>query len=258
MDLLVAYNQDPAGYNMAQHLSKNMTLHDGVYHGRYYDLVFIDSPAISADWLGSKYNYAAYIFLSRHAAESGVLALTCHNTGNFTTAKFGGNDRQVSIPYSSLQKIYLQTLYQNRERFPDFDITLEATHHGPTALEQPSIFIELGTTIKQWNDISLCNDVADIIHQTLQLSKPEYPTAICFGGTHYPSKFTDEIIHGKYALGTIAPKHVLGDIDETMFDHILQQNPTATAALLDWSGLGPHKQQILNMLEGTNLDVIRL
>ena len=258
MDLLIAYSQDPAGRNMAQYLSKNMTLRDGIYRSRYYDLIFIDSPAISADWLESKYSYDAYIFLSRHAAESGVLALTCHNTGNFATAKFGGNDRQVSIPYSSLQKIYLQTLYQNRELFPDFEITLEATHHGPTALEKPSIFIELGTTIKQWNDTLLCNSVANIIHQTLQLSRPKYPIAICFGGTHYPSKFTNEIIHGKYALGTIAPKHVLGDIDETMFNHILNQNPTATAALLDWRGLGPHKQQILNMLKDTNLNVILL
>ncbi len=258
MDLLVAYDQDPAGYNMAQHLSNNMTSLDGIYRGRYYDLVIIDSPTISADWIESKYNYDAYVFLSKHAAESGVLALTCHSTGNFATAKFGGHDRQVSVTYSSLQKQYLQNLSCNSESFPDFEITLEATHHGPTALERPSIFIELGTTPKQWNDTSLCSKVAELVHATMQMPRSKYPTAICFGGTHYPSKFTDEIIHGNYALGTIAPKHVLGDIDQTMFDHILSKNPDASVALLDWKGLGEHKQHILDMLESTKLDVIRL
>jgi len=47
------------------------------------------------------------IFLSKHSAESGVLALTCHCTGNFSEAKFGGKERQVAIPRD---KSYKDTL----------------------------------------------------------------------------------------------------------------------------------------------------
>ena len=129
MELLIAYQEDPAGYNMAKFLSKDMELDDnGIFHGRYYDLVIISTPAISADWLEEKYDYDGFVFLSKHAAESGVLALTCHSTGNFSDAKFGGNDRQIAIPHSDLQKAYLQTLKKNQIKFSEFQITIEATH----------------------------------------------------------------------------------------------------------------------------------
>ena len=124
MELLVAYRDDPAGNNMAEFLSKNMNLEDGIFRGKYYDLINIPTPAISADWLEEKYDYDGFVFLSKHAAESGVLALTCHSTGNFSEAKFGGNDRQVAIPHPSLQKAYLQTLKKINQNSQNFKLLL--------------------------------------------------------------------------------------------------------------------------------------
>jgi D-aminoacyl-tRNA deacylase len=258
MELLVAYQDDPAGHNMAKFLSKEMTQEGDIFRGKYYDLVIIPTPAISADWLDEKYDYDGFVFLSKHAAESGVLALTCHSTGNFSEAKFGGNDRQVAIPKPDLQKVYLQTLKKNQSQFLDFQITIEATHHGPTALKKPSIFIEIGTTEKQWTDESLCNSVAALVHQVMSQPIKEHPVAICFGGTHYPSKFTDELLDGKFALGTVIPKHALGQLDEKLFSHILAQNNMAKTALLDWRGLGSHKQKVLELLNSSDLEVIKL
>jgi len=88
MDLLVAYEQDPAGNNMAKHISKNLKKDGPVYRGRDFDLLIIPTPAISADWIEEKYQYDGFVFLSKHAAQSGELALTCHSTGNFAEAKF--------------------------------------------------------------------------------------------------------------------------------------------------------------------------
>ena len=258
MELLVAYRDDPAGHNMAKFLSKEMTQDGDVFRGKHYDLLIIPTPAISADWLEEKYDYDGFVFLSKHAAESGVLALTCHSTGNFSEAKFGGYERQVAIPHSDLQKTYLQTLKKNQSQFPEFQITVEATHHGPTALSKRSLFIEIGTTEKQWNDVSLCNSIASLVHNVMSHPIKKNPIAICFGGTHYPSKFTDELLDGKYALGTVIPKHALDELDEKLFYHILAQNNLATAALLDWRGLGSHKQKILDLLESTDLEVIKL
>jgi D-aminoacyl-tRNA deacylase len=259
MELLVAYRDDPAGYNMAHYLSREMTLNGDVFRGKYYDLIIISTPTISADWLEEKYDYDGFVFLSKHAAESGVLALTCHSTGNFSEAKFGGNDRQVAIPHPDLQKQYLQTLQKYQSDFSEFQITIEATHHGPTALTKPSIFIEIGTTEKQWTNNSLCVSVAKLVHQVLVNTKSsENPVAICFGGTHYPSKFTNELLEGKYALGTVMPKHSLDELDEELFFHILSQNKMAKFALLDWRGLGTNKQKILDLLESTTLEIIKL
>ena len=82
--------------------------------------------------------------------------------------------------------------------------------------------------------------------------------AICFGGTHYPDKFTKELISGKFSLGTVVPKHALDNVDKNLFLHILKQNKTARAALLDWGGLGPNKQKIMDFLSETDLEVIKL
>jgi len=258
VELLVAYQDDPAGHNMAKFLSKEMTLKDDVFHGKYYNLLIISTPAISADWLEEKYDYDGFIFLSKHAAESGILALTCHSTGNFSTAKFGGNDRQVAIPKPDFQKAYLQTLKKNQSQFSEFEITIEATHHGPTALTKPSIFVEIGTTEKQWNDESLCNSVASLVHKVMSQPIKENPVAICFGGTHYPTKFTNELLNGKFALGTVIPKHALENLDEELFSHIISQNKMAKTALLDWKGLGSQKQKVLELLETMDLEVIKL
>lgn len=258
MELLVAYRDDPAGHNIAKFLSQEMKLDGEIYRGKYYDLLIISTPAISADWLEEKYNYDGFIFLSKHAAESGVLALTCHSTGNFSEAKFGGNDRQVAIPHPYIQKEYLQTLWKNKSQFPDFQITIEATHHGPTALTKPTIFIEIGTTEKQWTDVSLCNSVAVLIHGVLTKNISSSPVAICFGGTHYPEKFTKELLEGKFSLGTVVPKHALDNLDEDLFLHILRQNKIAKTCLLDWGGLGSNKQKLINFLNNTDLEMIKL
>ena len=258
MELLVAYRDDPAGSNMAKFLSKKMKKDGEFFRGENYDLLIISTPAISADWLEEKYVYDGFIFLSKHAAESGILALTCHSTGNFSDAKFGGNNNQMAIPHPDIQKKYLQTLLENKSRFSEFQITIEATHHGPTALNKPTIFIEIGTTYKQWTDALLCNSIARIVDKVLSENIPSNPIAICFGGTHYPEKFTEELLNGKFALGTVMPKHALDNLDENMFSHILERNKKAKTALLDWAGLGSNKKKIIDMLETTDLEVIKL
>ena len=258
MELLVAYQDDPAGHNMAKFISHEMEKDGELYRGKSFDLVIIPTPAISADWLEEKYHYDGFVFLSKHAAESGVLALTCHSTGNFSEAKFGGNDRQVAIPHPSIQKQYLQTLWENKTNFSDFQITIEATHHGPTALNKPALFIEIGTTEKQWTNPELCNSVAKHVVQVMNGKQKSYPVALCFGGTHYPEKFTKELLEGEHALGTVVPKHALDFLDQELFNHILDRNQMAKSALLDWGGMGQSKQKVLDFLSKTNLEVIRL
>ena len=258
MDLLVAFENDPAGHNMAKYLSQKMEKNGDVYHSKNFDLIEIDSPAISADWLDEKYDYDGFVFLSKHAAESGTLALTCHSTGNFNEAKFGGNQKELAIPYPNLQKKYLQTLWDNRESFSDFEITIEATHHGPTHLKKPSIFVEVGTTEQQWNDESLCSSVAQLVFETLEKPIDSYPFAICFGGTHYSEKFTKELLFGKYALGTVMPKHALEFLNPVIFEHLITQNNGAEAALLDWKSLGKYKQTLIDLLSTTKLEVIKI
>ena len=258
MDLLVAFKNDPAGHNMAKFISQTMEKEGDVYRGNNFDLIEIDSPTISADWLDEKYDYDGFIFLSKHAAESGTLALTCHSTGNFSEAKFGGNQKELAIPYHNFQKKYMQKLWEHHESFSDFQITIEATHHGPTHLKKPSIFVEIGTTELQWNDETLCSSVAQLVMETLHNPCDSYPFAICFGGTHYSKKFTKELLFGKYALGTVIPKHALEFLNLTLFEHLITQNDGAEVALLDWKSLGKYKQTLIDFLSTTKLEIIKI
>lgn len=258
MQLLVAYQSDPAGSNLAHHISQNMEQDDEIYRGKNYDLVVIPTPVIAADRLEEKYSYDGFVFLSKHASETGTLALTCHSTGNFSEALFGGKPRQIAIPHPHLQKSYMQALWAKRKDFAEFEITIEATHHGPTALNKPALFIEVGTTEKQWNDKTLCSSVAKIVEDVMSKTPDRYDVAMCFGGTHYPEKFTKELIEGKHALGTVIPKHALDFVDEKLFSHILERNKEAKCALVDWSGLGKNKQKIIDLIETTNLEMIRV
>jgi len=258
MDLLVAFKNDPAGHNMAEFISQDMTKDGDVFRGKNFDLVEIDSPVISADWLDEKYDYDGFVFLSKHAAESGTLALTCHSTGNFDEAKFGGNNKEIAIPYPDFQKQYMQNLWDNHELFSNFQITIEATHHGPTHLKKPSIFVEIGTTDSQWKDESLCSSVGKIVVDTFEKPSNSFPFAVCFGGTHYSEKFTKELLFGKYALGTVMPKHTLEFLDPIFFEHLVTQNKGAKIALLDWKSLGKHKQTLIDLLSTTNLEIVKL
>ena len=258
MELLVAFRDDPAGYNMARFISKNMDKSNDLFHSENFDLLIIDTPSISADWLEEKFNYDGFIFLSKHASESGKLALTCHSTGNFSTAEFGGKPRQIAIPHPDIQKSYMRNLWNEKDSFSEFQIIIEATHHGPTALSKPSIFIEIGTTQTEWENTDLCNSVAKIVVKTLNQNRKNYPVAICIGGTHYPEKFTNELIHGEFALGTVIPKHALDYLDNELFLHILQRNTEIDAAFVDWNGLGSNKQKIIDLLSENNILMKRL
>lgn len=258
MQLLVAYQSDPAGLNMATFISKELKKEDTIYRGTKFDLVIIPTPAISADWLEEKYHYDGYVFLSKHASESGTLALTCHSTGNFGEAKFGGTPHQVAVPHPHLQKSYMRHLWENRKSFSKFDITIEATHHGPTALSKPTLFIEIGTTEKEWNNKQLCEDVAKIVIQEISKPQVNYDVALCFGGTHYPEKFNKELLEGNFALGTVIPKHALDNLDEILFEHIISRNREAKFALVDGSGLGKNKQKVIDFITSTDLEMIKI
>ena len=100
--------------------------------------------------------------------------------------------------------------------------------------------------------------VLKVLVEVLNEKPKSAPVALCFGGTHYPEKFTKELLQGKHALGTVIPKHGLDFLDQELFSHILERNNMAKSALLDWGGLGQNKQKVLDLLSQTDLEVIRL
>ena len=73
----------------------------------------------------------------------------------------------------------------------EYDLTLETTHHGPV-LTKPTLYIEIGSTEKQWNSKEAADAWASVIAQNLGLKESE-PVSwreggdvmIGLGGGHY-------------------------------------------------------------------------
>ena len=209
--------------------------------------------------LDQYFNPQAYVFLSRHSAESGIASLTAHTTGNLSAeAKFGGAAKELSRADPGLLKNYLVSLWLRRERVKGYEITMEATHHGPTSLQKPVLFVELGSSEKYWGDKKAASVVAEAVVESLAEKKVWTKIALGFGGTHYPEKFTKLMLEGDFAFSFIAPKHALEYVDERMVGQMLQRTSGPVRyAVLDWKGLGPHKEKILGLVKKFGLEEVR-
>ncbi|MGD1055698.1 MAG: D-aminoacyl-tRNA deacylase, partial [Nitrososphaerales archaeon] len=120
-----------------------------VYQKESFLLAFFEGMTVFPPDLDKFFNPQAYIFLSRHSAESGIASLTAHTTGNFSDeVKFGGAAKELGRSDPSLLKNYLISLSKRKERLGGYEITMEATHHGPTSLLKPVLFVEVGSSEK--------------------------------------------------------------------------------------------------------------
>jgi D-aminoacyl-tRNA deacylase len=222
-------------------------------------LAFFDGSIVSPPDLDEFFNPQAYIFLSTHRAESGIPALTAHTTGNFSSeAEVGGNGKELGRVDPALLKNYLRALAARKEEVKGYDITMEATHHGPTSLQKPVMFVELGATEKEWKDKQAATVIGEALLKSLTEKEIWSKVALGFGGTHYPRKFTEMSIESDLAFSFVAPKHALEHVDEAMFGQMLHRTAAPVRyAVVDWKGLGQHKQRILGLASQFGLEVVR-
>jgi D-aminoacyl-tRNA deacylase len=282
---LVASKEDPASNSMAEYLinqvgfSKNNSFasnrsslnHDkddfSEYH--YGNKITLhlshNSSLLYLGKLDEKYpDSEAFIFLSRHSSESGIPTLTCHFTGNFSANNpYGGNPRELGICFPSLQKEYIKEINMVRSQVPDFEITIEATHHGPTSLKKPSLFIEIGSTPKQWVDKHAASIVCDALISLISREKNTNThcksVGIALGGTHYPAKFNQLLLESDFGLAAIAAKHNLTTIDESMMQQMISKSvEKVTYAIVDRKGLGKEKHRIMQLVDEKDLELLEV
>ncbi|HXV45078.1 MAG TPA: D-aminoacyl-tRNA deacylase [Nitrososphaera sp.] len=258
--VLVASSQDPAGATMVSHLKthggfagngrsprhKNVRLH--VASGSLLTLEGLD---------GAYPDATSFIFLSKHKSDSQIPTLTCHCTGNFSDNPYGGNPREIAISYPSLQKSYLKAITAARSRVPEYDIIIEATHHGPTSLKKPVLFVELGSSEKQWADGDAAGVICDTVLAMLDNGIERCgKVGIALGGTHYPIKFNKLLLGSEFGLAAVASKHNLEAIDEQMLDQMIEKSvEKVTHVVVDGKGLGSQKDRIIEMAEKTGLEI---
>jgi D-aminoacyl-tRNA deacylase len=151
------------------------------------------------------------VFASRHAGETGKL-LTAHHTGNFGPAEHGGDSNALARACPNAHSRVLDAL---REHAPEgYDVGMECTHHGPSDVGVPSMFVELGSAEPQWEDPDAARAVANAILD-LRDADPDRPVEdsgdgatrrhiVGFGGGHYTPRFERIVRETEWAVGHVA------------------------------------------------------
>lgn len=260
--VLVASSQDPAGVTMVSYLGSMGFAGDGRSpRHRNVQLYVASGSLLTLESLDRFYPDAgSFIFLSKHRSDSQIPTLTCHCTGNFSDNPYGGSPREIAVSWPSLQKSYLKAITTARHGVPEYDVIIEATHHGPTSLKKPVLFVELGSSEKHWGDSKaagvICDTLLDILDSGIERCKK---VGIALGGTHYPTKFNKLLLESEFGLAAVASKHNLEAIDEQMLEQMITKSvEKVTHIVVDSKGLGNQKDRIMKMAEKTGLEIYKV
>ena len=120
--------------------------------GRQVRLIFVKDEPVYTQHLTDFFTPQLTVFVSKHSSLSGIPTLSVHTPGNLGEAGLGGIARKVSIsPASAMKNALLEMKKKKEEMKLDYQVSYECTHHGPS-LDVPAMFVELGSSPKQWKD----------------------------------------------------------------------------------------------------------
>ncbi|MBK5112446.1 MAG: hypothetical protein KGD59_07015 [Candidatus Heimdallarchaeota archaeon] len=190
------------------------------------------------------------LYGSRHKSEANKPSLLTHVTGNLSEDNsHGGNPLELSFASTrAIRESYLG-LVEEKEllELTDFDVTVEATHHGPTSLKTPLVFIEVGSTETEYKNEKAVLAVAKTI-MNICLNKEEkiIKPSICFGGGHYATRFDELMEVTPVAVGHILPKYRKPNLTVQIVEQMIEKTVEKVEwAIIDRSSLNADQIQII-------------
>ncbi|TFG24346.1 MAG: hypothetical protein EU529_04590 [Promethearchaeota archaeon] len=227
-----------------------------------------DDPLIHLNELKldeSDINPDLLIFASRHKSETERPAFLVHTTGNWSNkADFGGKPRVLSKSSAILLKSAYVSLESQRSKkqMLDFSLDIEVTHHGPTSLEKPLIFLELGSSEKEWKiekgALVVGHAILDTCLEYVEFRKKKPPEiGIGFGGPHYAPQFQKLISNKNVAISFICPKYFIRDLNKEMIEQMISNNlEQINCFLIDWKGTNSDdKKHLIPLLEEFDIPI---
>ena len=205
------------------------------------------------------------IFASRHASQTARPAFLSHITGNWgENADFGGNPRDLSHASALFLKAGFLSLVEQTEllNLTNFSLDIEVTHHGPTILEKPLIFMELGSSKEEWgvNNAGevVANAIINGIIKYLEFKKDKtQKIGVGFGGMHYAPQFKKLIINKNVAVSFICPKYHIQDLNKEMIEQMINKNlEMVDYFIIDWKGTNSaDKKHLIPLLEEFDIPI---
>ena len=266
---IIASSKDPAGINIRNNLLELFDfkkLNDKFDDNEVYEfkeindkiikLYLTDNDLIFSENIDRQIDAGLFIFASKHRSKENTPAFTVHSIGNWNSAEMGGSERKLCPSSAVLMKNIFLALNENAKH-TNYQITMEATHHGPY-VEKPAVFVEIGSTEKEWKEKINGEIIAKRIMDSLQNENKDYKIAVGIGGTHYCANFNKIMLRSDIAFSYVCPKYALDYLDEEMINQaITKTKEKIDFAVLDWKGMGAEKQRIVDLLKNLNLEFKR-
>ncbi|MFT7615603.1 MAG: D-aminoacyl-tRNA deacylase [Candidatus Woesearchaeota archaeon] len=199
------------------------------------------------------------LFATKHASKSEIPSYCVHTQGNWNQADLGGNPQEVaSCPVVLKNALYRNLHQHNLQRF---DVVNEATHHGPT-VKTPSVFIEIGSIAKQWNDDACGKAIANTIDQTLTTYDGEHsstPVIFGIGGNHTCINYNELSKENVVLLGHVCPSFHVDAVTVDVLKQAFEKHTIEPIITIDWKSLKSNQRVILiEKLESAGLKYKRL
>jgi D-aminoacyl-tRNA deacylase len=269
MILLVHSSRDIAGVNIAKSILQQYPfkkapetyqespIYTSEINGKHICFVTLNEESVNAQYLPEDFPEAKLVvFISRHSSQSGKPTLSVHTPGNFGEAGLGGLRRTLSIaPAFAMQTALKELDRLNRQMSLGYEVSYEGTHHGPS-LNLPVMFVELGSSEPQWNNLKAARAVGDAAMAAItNFSSGQASAVLGVGGPHYNQKFTQMALLGEAAFGHMIPKYAVGEVDAAMISQCMEKTvEKVSAAVLDWKGiLSRDKPGLLAALQAAKL-----
>ncbi|CAH8381074.1 unnamed protein product [Eruca vesicaria subsp. sativa] len=230
--LIVATTYDPASINPATVLlampgwTTGPTLPPNIksFTNQQTRLIQHDVSIVKEDDLDSRWEEATgevvdeVIFLSRHTAVSNRPALTVHPIGVLhlkegESPPHGGKAGWAGLtnPRIGPWLRLLKKMAEAHSLVPEFEITLEGTHHGPLT-SKPTMFLEIGSTEEYWKRQDAAHVIALLIWEGLGLGGGEpvgnwnsetgkRKVLLGIGGGHYAPRHMDIVLKDDIWVG---------------------------------------------------------
>jgi D-aminoacyl-tRNA deacylase len=211
--------------------------------------------------------YDLLIFLSKHASVSGKPSFCVHTQGNFGEAKLGGSIATLGVCPVVFKNTYYQHIYGANLRLNlGFDVVHEATHHGPDC-NVPSVFVEIGSTQLEWENIALAHVVRDALYSTLceysgettfqnsQSNKSTHteilPAIFGIGGSHTCTNFNRLSFEKKALLGHVCANYNIFDLTPELITQTVDKATLPCEIIVDWKSLdSAQRTHVSSVLEG--------
>ena len=269
MILLVASHKDIASLNIQKHILDNYhfeetdenfqetPVREAIINHKKVRFVTLHQESVYAQNLTSFFqDLELVVFVSRHSSESGTPTLSVHTPGNLGEAELGGLPRKVSFSPANAMRDTLSVMMRLKEENKlDYEVSYEGTHHGPS-FDTPTMFAELGSSIKQWNDSEAAKAVAQAVIEAIsKFNSSPVKAVLGIGGTHYNAKFTQMALKSEVAFGHMIPKYAAPRADKEILRQCVERTlEKVDHAVLDWKGIrGENKQLLVTMLDEIGL-----